>query len=159
MGMAARTWDRGSMLLRPSFGLLLALCAASSIAQGGSGHTVRVSATVLPRLELRELHHPRTLVITDRDIARGFIEDAAAARVYLSSNCAYRVVVRVLGSEVERADATFLGRAIDEAGRTVFPASIEGVVAVVRYRFKLDASARAGTFAWPAELVVEPLAT
>jgi hypothetical protein len=146
------------MLLRTYIGLF-ALCACAAIAQANSGHTVRVSATVLPRLELRELHHPRTLVVTERDIARGFVEDDEMARIYVSSNCSYRVMVRVVGAEVERADATLLGRTVDETGGTVFPASRGGVVAAVRYRFKLNATARAGTFAWPAELVFEPSAT
>jgi hypothetical protein len=146
------------MSLQRSAGLFLVLCLSGSMAQGGAGHAVKVTATILPRLELRELRHPRELVVTEQDVVRGFVESDATTQVSVSSNCPFRILLRITGDEVESADAAFRGQALGAAGG-VFPPSRNGEISSVRYRFKLRPSVRPGTFAWPAQLVFEPAAT
>jgi hypothetical protein len=140
--------------------------ATPAVAQPAAPSTAKltVSATVLARSDLRILHQPPVLVVTNADIARGYVEVSDASRIEVRSNnrggfllvfeglespepLIERVTVRGLASELEIGPG---GGWVPQPFRDG-PSRME-----LRYRFTLHKNARPGTYAWPLSISIRP---
>lgn len=124
-----------------------------------------VSATVLKHASLQVLAQPSAVVVTPEDIARGYVDVAAAAQVAIRSNSPHgymlefasqgdfmrQVLVKGLSSDVQLSPA---------GGAVMQPATGSGITRTtlqLGFRFLLAQSARPGTYAWPMHLSVTPV--
>lgn len=126
---------------------------------------IRVSATILPRVSLRVLYQQPVLTIRPEDVARGFVEAAAASRIAVQDNSpkGYLLVFERTGGPerpVERVSIRGLGTEIEvdpEGGFVARPHAAGPLSAELTYRFSLSPDARPGTYPWPLSLSVRPL--
>lgn len=145
--------------------MALLMVAPAPAAMATEQAKVTVSATVLKRASLRVLAQPAAVVVTAEDIARGYVDVAAPARVAIKSNSPRgymlefanegdfmrQILVKGLASDVQLSPS---GGAImqSHAGIGVTRETLE-----LGFRFVLAAAARPGTYAWPMQLTVLPL--
>lgn len=124
-----------------------------------------VSATIAKHASLNVLAQPSSVVVTQADIARGYVDVAAPAQVAIKSNTPggyllefasqgdfmRQIVVRGLANEVQMSPSGgFVMQASAGSGvtRTTFD---------LRFRFVLAEAALPGTYSWPMHLSVTPL--
>lgn len=137
--------------------------AGSSTASGSA--RIAVTATVAARASLKVLHQRPDVVVTNADIARGYVDLPSASRVEIRNNdrAGYLLVlegaegpfpifaqvqVRGLGTEIQ----------IGPGGGWIPQPYARGAVTMeLGYRFILLKDARPGTYAWPFALAIRPL--
>ncbi len=143
-------------------GLLVAPLAAVA---GSSEAKLLVSATILKHASLQVLAQPASVVVTEADIARGYVDVPSPAQVAVKSNTQggymlmfesqgeffRQTVVKGLGADVQLG-ASGGGVAQRPAGR-----GMSQTVLDIGYRFVLSESARQGVYAWPMRLSVTPI--
>ena len=118
---------------------------------------------VIPRvLSMKLLDHPRTLRVTEADIARGEVV-IRGTRVELVANSrnGYRVHAELRHAAFAGVDLQGLDSPIEVRGqaavawmRSAIGAPRPGA-APVEYRFRLAADAQPGEYAWPVALTLE----
>lgn len=141
----------------------VAVMALGFVGQCLAAPTVlRVSAQIAPRVQLQVHKAPMELVITAEDVTRGYVEVAQAVQFDIRTNCPYRMEIRLTPGQVAKAHATVLDRSLQATeganGTLDLPMDLRGSRGTVAYRFILAADAKAGSYAWPARLMVQPRA-
>ncbi len=124
-----------------------------------------VTATIAKRATLKVLAQPATVVITDADIARGYVDVPGRAQVTIRSNsqAGYMLVFASEGDFVRHTRVSGLGREVQiGAAGGIVPQSgaAQGVTHAtleLGFRFELAAGARQGTYAWPVQMSVVPI--
>jgi hypothetical protein len=126
---------------------------------------VTVTATVRAFAALTVLHQSHDLVVTNADIARGYVEVRAGSRIEVRNNspAGYLLVFEGVGGESD----VFAGITIEGLGSEVrigpgggwIPRSYAPGPAVMElsYRFALQRNASPGTYAWPLSISTRPL--
>jgi len=138
--------------------------SASSRAASGSAK-ITVTAAVVSRATLKVIYQRPEVVITNADIARGYVELPSASRIEVRNNnpAGYLLVfegkegpfpmfdqvhVKGLGTEVQ----------IDPGGGWIPQPHTRGTVTMeLSYRFVLSKNARPGTYAWPFAITIRSL--
>ena len=145
--------------------LALILATSSVIGFAATEEEFQVSAQVLPRTTLQVRSAPLDLVISARDVRRGYVDVREPTRVAVSNNSPRGYVlflitnfqgVTALVVREGGAVATLRGGggAVAERGRV----GIHMLLAL-HYRFILDPRREPGRYPWPVRLVVRPLAS
>jgi hypothetical protein len=121
-----------------------------------------VSATVVDTFNMRVLHQADSVVVSEQDAVRGYIDNPAASRFALTSDglCVFdfRATGKLFRSlKVTMSDGTAVfgaegGSMIQKASAAQGPAEIE-----IGYRFELAPGTTAGTYPWPVMLTVLPM--
>jgi hypothetical protein len=124
-----------------------------------------VSATVLKHASLKVLGQPAAVVVTEADIARGYVDVAAPAQIAIKCNSSRgymlefanegdfmrQILVRGLSRDVQLSPA---------GGAVMQPYTGHGLTRTtleLGFRFVLSESARPGTYAWPLQLSVSAI--
>ncbi len=158
-----------SSIVAAALAALLAIAGATeAVAEGrhpeSAGARIRVTARVAPHVRLRLLHQPAALVVTDPDVARGYVDVPDGARLEVRSNdprghllvfevadgpfpLFENVQVRGLGPDVQIGPGS--GAVPQPAARGVRSLALG-------YRFTLRKDARAGSYAWPVFVSAVP---
>ena len=134
-------------------------------APAAAGAEVAVGATVLRHASVRLLSAPRTVEITEADIARGYVDVAVPSRLEIRSNshAGYMLTFETQadfarGTEVRGlGDTAALGRS---GGVLSVPGSGAGMqqrLLELSFRVLLSQQARPGVHPWPMQLSVVPL--
>jgi hypothetical protein len=142
-------------------GFALALAAATALA----GNQVRldVSATVLKRATLQTLAQPTSVLVTEGDIARGYVEVPSPAQVAVRNNSrdGYLLMVASRGGFVRQLRVHGLGSDVQMGANGGFirqpGGSVVRTVLDLGFRFELSDTAQPGVYAWPVQLSVTPL--
>src|SRR5665647_154909 len=146
--------------------LTVGLLAGPLAAAAGSNEAkLMVSATILKHASLQVLAQPASVVVTEADIARGYVDVPTGAQVAIRNNSLSgymlefasqgdfmrQILVRGLGNDVQLSPA---GGAVTQhsTGRGVTKTTLD-----LGFRFVLAESAHQGTYAWPMRLSVTPL--
>jgi hypothetical protein len=138
--------------------------ASAATADAGGGRLI-VTAVVPKRASMMVLSQPGSVLVTDVDVARGYVEVPAAVRVAIQSNsrAGYMLVFSGQGDFVRTARISGLASDVQlgasgglvpqpSAGRGVLRTTVE-----LRFRFFLAANTRQGEYPWPMRLSVVPL--
>ena len=150
-------------LLGVAFLALLVLTGPA--AADTSEASLTVSANVPKRASLKVSGQPSSVLITEADLARGYVDAPAPIQVAIQSNspAGYMLVLAGQGDFVRQARMRGLesevqvganGGVIPQRsnGRGVLRATME-----LKFRFILAKSARQGEHPWPMQLSVVPL--
>lgn len=138
--------------------------AAAEAAKTASA-MVTVSATVLRRASVRVLSGPRTISISEADIAQGYVDIPEPSRLEIRSNSPSGYVIAIeSGADFAR------GTEVRSLGEVVSFGRFGGVLNVkaggpgmqvipveLNYRVLLSDVARPGAHPWPVQLLVMPL--
>ncbi|NJD63579.1 MAG: hypothetical protein FIA93_12785 [Deltaproteobacteria bacterium] len=126
---------------------------------------ITVTATVPARATVKVLHQRPEVVITNADIARGYVDLPSASRIEIRNNshAGYllifegmegpfpmfdQVLVKGLGTEIQ----------IGPGGGWIPRPHVRGTVTMeLSYRFVLAKHARPGAYAWPFAITTRPL--
>lgn len=133
-------------------------------AEAGSG-TLAVTATVVKRATLKVLAQPSSVLVTEADLARGYVEVLSPVQVAVQSNspAGYMLVLAGQGDFVRQVLMSGLDSDVQvgadggvipqrSAWRGVLRTTLE-----LKFRFILEKSARRGEHPWPMQLSVTPL--
>lgn len=145
----------------------LAALGISAMSAGAAADELRlaVRATIAKRATLQVLAQPSSVVITEQDIARGYVQVPGRAQVSIRSNspAGYMLVFASESDFVRHIRVSGLGHDVQiGAGGGVVPqrGAAQGVTQAtleLGFRFELAPDARQGTFAWPVQLSVTPI--
>ena len=140
----------------------LAPCIAS--AAPAEGMTLAVSATVPKRAILKVLAQPGSMLITEADLARGYVEVLSTVHVAVRSNstAGYLLVFESQGDLVNGTRVSGLGNDIQLGSNGVVPRAAPGGIAgstkhALVFRFTLAASAPLGRHTWPLHISAMPM--
>lgn len=141
------------------------LAAPTDAAAGSGATTVAVTATVLRHANLRVLSQPASVVITQADIARGYVDVPAASQVEIKSNSpsGYMLVFESQSDIVRQTQVRGLGNEVQlgaTGGVVTQPPPGVGMgktTVALGFRFVLAEDARPGVHAWPMQMSVMPL--
>jgi len=125
------------------------------------GSDISVKAVVPLRAQLTILFQTPSLRLTDADIERGYVEIRAATRVSIKNNnkAGYILVFEGLSRPFKEVIISGLMRdvQINASGAFIYQAyTRNAVTAELSYRFVLFEDARAGEYAWPISLSLQP---
>ena len=125
----------------------------------GAGTQLAITAVVSRFASVSVLGQPAALVLSEADVARGYVDVPQGASLEVRSNSREGFLLefhnRLAGElvrEIEVSGAV--------GGRIVLPGAARGVSAqrlVVGYRIVLLPAARPGTYPWPVQVVASPL--
>lgn len=142
---------------------LLASLACPAVAVAGSVG-VTVNATILKHASLQVLAQPFSVEVTPLDIARGYVDVPARARVVVKNNTAgYMLVFAGEGEFVRQVRVSGLGADVQMgAGGGVVTRSTPGrgmnsTVLELGFRFELATDTQQGVYPWPIQMSVVPL--
>lgn len=136
-----------------------------AVAAGSSTSTLTVTATVLRHANLRVMAQPASVVITQADIARGYVDVPAASQVEIKSNSpgGYMLVFESQSDFVRQTQVRGLGNEVQlgaTGGVIAQPSPGAGMgktTVALGFRFILADDARPGVYAWPMQMSVMPL--
>lgn len=138
-------------------------CAAEPPQKTGSAK-VMVTAHVLPRVTLKIIKQSAELVITNADIARGYVDVPSASRIEVKNNnpAGCLIVFEGFGGPMNFVKGVHVkggGRDvyIESAGWVTQPLAREPVAIDLSYRFVLAKDAQPGTYAWPLNISARPV--
>lgn len=132
-------------------------CAPAAADAGQAAVVVR--ATVLRHASIR-IAPPRTLTISEADVARGYVELAAPVEVEVQSNVreGYTLVFERRGEQVQQVHVQGLQPGLlvgDATAMASRPAAGRGLwreLLQLRFRFDLGPHARVGRHPWPLDI-------
>jgi hypothetical protein len=159
----ATIFAAGSIPLFVALAVGMGALGGTGRALAASALKVNVSATVLKRASLKVLVQPSSLVITDADVARGYLEVTAPAQVAVRNNSAdgYLLVVASRGEFLRRMRIRGLGGEVQLGAEGGFVRQPGGPVVTtvldLGFRFELSDAAHPGVYDWPVQLSVTPL--
>ena len=147
------------------FGALTTLAAATMSPQihAATRSQVAVTAFVPAQTVGQLVRQPSEITITDADIARGFVEVAAASQLRVTSNNPAGYVIdffsRLAIFTSVRVSSAGGGANLGPDGGTIIERGRKGrdMPLDLSYRFNLTAQVQPGTYAWPLALNVRPL--
>ena len=137
---------------------LLALCVSGTALAGSSSALMSVRVQVQARTLLNVESQPPSLVLTQADLARGYVEAPAVSRIRVHSNDlnGYLLAFDVTAGPFTAIEVTGLGPAAQisaNGGWLVRPfAGTQPVTSELSYRFLLASNVQPGTYAWPVSL-------
>jgi hypothetical protein len=143
--------------------LAFASAPAAEAVPARSGKThLKVSATVLPYADLKVLNRSQTLMITETDIDRGYIDVPGGSSIEVRSNSrdGYYLSFECFETAVKQVRVDGLGKpAVFGAGSGIVPMSMDArrVEIELSYRFILSESVRPGVYPWPLTVAVTPM--
>ncbi len=143
--------------------LSLASMPDAEAATGRSaGAQLKVSATVLPYTSLNVSNRARTLVVTDADISRGYVDIRAASSIEVSTNTkdGYYLSFECFDTAFRQVQVDGLGRsAMVGSGSSIIPMQNNGRVVRMElsYRFILSENVKPGSYPWPLTVSVIPM--
>lgn len=147
---------------------LAALAPASARAEaGGAGlrasQSVRFAIVIPPLLRMRALRQPPRLVVTERDVAAGFVDLPRAVALEVQSNLrAYAVQLHLASPMVREAEVTGLGETVRIDGSAAAigvapgPRGTAPVTLTLGLRLRLDRGAVPGEYPWPMAVTLAP---
>jgi hypothetical protein len=127
-------------------------------ASGGTSAQVTITATVREHTSMQVLAQAQELVVTNADIARGYVEVPAATRIRVKSNnpAGYLLTFEGMvgpGLLFDAINVLVGGREVqlspNGGGWVPQPYVRGGITQDVTYRFTLSKNARPGTYGWP----------
>ena len=133
---------------------------AESGARSGSAQ-IQVSAKVASRTTLKMLWQPSDITITEKDIARGYVDAPSASRIEVRNNNpqGYLLVFEGLNGPFRKTLVRGMEREVQigpGAGLVPMPHARGPVTMELSYRFFLSENARPGTYSWPLTLSSQP---
>lgn len=148
---------------------LLALALAAALvpalpARAGSvSASLAVSVVVPPRAILSVESEPSTLLVTEEDVARGYVEVPKASRVQVRTNTpgGWLAELQVREGPYRSIEVTGLGAPaqVNANGGWIaqpYPGTTRPVSLELGYRFLLAPDARPGVYPWPVALSAIP---
>jgi hypothetical protein len=141
---------------------LLALGVSGTVLAGSTSATMSVSVQVQARTLLNVESQPPSLVLTEADLARGYVEVPAVSRIRVRSNDpnGYLLAFDVTAGPFTAIEVTGLGpaaRISSNGGWLVRPfAGTQPVTSELTYRFLLASNVQPGTYPWPVSLSAAP---
>jgi hypothetical protein len=137
----------------------LSLLAAAPVAQAGGSHVIQVEATVLRKAAISALRTPAYLMVTQADVARGYVEVSEPIEVDVSTNNPGGVMLGLQSKDPTVKSAEFL----NDGGATSEPLHVQkaGVglstqTVRLRARVRLGPDASPGRLAWPLAVFITP---
>lgn len=141
---------------------------AQGIPSAGSrsaGARIAVTATVTARATVKVLHQCPEVVITNVDIARGYVELPSASRIEIRNNspAGYLLVFEGMDGPLQAFDHVHVKGLetevqIGPGGGWIPQSHVRGMVTMeLSYRFILSKNARPGTYGWPFAIATRPL--
>lgn len=126
---------------------------------------VRVTATVVSRAVMNIIYQRPVVVITDADIARGYVDIPSASRIEVRNNsrAGYLLVFTGIGWPVPMFDEVHVkGMGIETqigpgGGWVPQPYVRDTVTMELSYHFVLSKNIRPGTYDWPLSLSARPM--
>lgn len=141
---------------------LLALGVSGTVLASSTSALMSVRVQVLARTLLNVESQPPSLVLTEADLARGYVEVPAVSRIRVRSNDpnGYLLAFDVTAGPFTAIEVTGLGPAARisvNGGWLVRPfAGTQPVTSELTYRFLLASNVQPGTYAWPVSLSAMP---
>jgi hypothetical protein len=142
---------------------LSTLVMTGSVAAPLGSALLSVSATVAKRATLKVLAQPATILVTEADLTRGYVEVASPVQVQVQSNspAGYLLVFESQGDLVSNTRVRGLGNDVQVGASGVAPRSAPtgggSATHDLVFRFTLSASARQGRHAWPMQVSALPM--
>ncbi len=141
--------------------LIAAIASARPALAGSASATLQVSVTVQARALLKVEAEPASLLLTETDIRRGYVDLPAASRISVRTNSptGYLLAFEVGGAPIENVRVLGLGAEthIGGAGGWIAqPYSGPVTSAELSYRLVLSKDARPGEYPWPVALSASP---
>jgi hypothetical protein len=142
--------------------VLLALGVSGNVLAGSTSALMSVRVQVLARTLLSVESQPPSLVLTEADLARGYVEVPAVSRIRVRSNDpnGYLLAFDVTAGPFTAIEVTGLGpaaRISANGGWLARPfAGTQPVTSELTYRFLLASNIQPGTYAWPVSLSAMP---
>lgn len=140
------------------------LAMTNAVAVQAWSATLSVSATVAKRATLKVLGQPASVLVTEADLARGYVEVLAPVQVAVQSNspAGYLLVFETQGEFVNGTKVRGLGSDIQLGASGVVPRAAPGGGAgstahELVFRFMLSTSALQGRHAWPMRISAMPM--
>jgi len=141
---------------------LLSLALPGAALAGSASALMSVSVQVQARTLLSVESQPPSLVLTEADLTRGYVEVSSVSRVRVRSNDpdGYLLAFDVTAGPFTAIEVTGLGpaaRISANGGWLARPfAGTQPVTSELSYRFLLASSAQPGIYAWPVSLSARP---
>ena len=156
--------ESGRRWLAPTAASLCALLAFVPAARAeGTSAVLQVTARVVRHASLRQLDHPASFTIRESDLARGYVDLPAVARLAVRSNSqdGYLLVFESDSDLVRQAVVTGLDREVAVGGSGMVAQGPIGPGMGSRlyqlgFRFLLSAAAHPGRHPWPLRVAVVP---
>jgi hypothetical protein len=135
---------------------------AEAVSNRSGKAELKVAATVLPYADLKVLNRSQTLLITEADIARGYVDVFGGSSIEVRSNCqdGYYLSFECFESAVKQVRVDGLGKpAVFGAGSGIVPMSVDARRAQIElsYRFILSENVHPGVYPWPLTVAVTPM--
>ncbi len=129
--------------------------------RNAAGSTMTVSATVLPYSDLKVIGQPSELIVTNADIARGYVDVPIPTKIEIKNNVlsGYLLAFEGLAEPFKEVQIRGLGRDVyinSSSGWVAQPYSQGTVTLELNYRFVLSKRPQPGTYAWPLTISVIP---
>lgn len=157
-------WDR-RRLAQPLAAAFWLGCLAmtSAVAVQAGSLPLMATATVAKRATLKVLAQPPSVLVTEADLGRGYVEVLAPVQLAVQSNSpgGYILVFESRGDLVSDARVRGLGGEIQLGANGVVPrmaaaAGVSNTTHELTFRFTLSGSAQEGTHAWPMQISAVP---
>jgi hypothetical protein len=145
-----------------AMGLAPLATMAPSAEAGQKSAAMPVSVAVIANAKVRTDYQAAQLRITEADVARGYVEIAAASRFSVATNSrsGYLMEFYPVGNLFESVQVSGLGNAVQlgaDGGVIVQRGPLPHAFHELSFRFILRPDARPGIYAWPLLLSVRPL--
>jgi len=141
---------------------LLALGVSGTVLASSTSALMSVSVQVQARTLLNVESQPPSLVLTEADLARGYVEVPAVSRIRVRSNDpnGYLLAFDVTAGPFTAIEVTGLGpaaRISANGGWLARPfTGTQPVTSELTYRFLLASNVQPGTYAWPVSVSARP---
>ena len=141
--------------------VLIAAAPVSPALAGSASATFQVSVMVQARALLQVESEPASLLLTETDVQRGYVDLPAASRISVRTNSptGYLLTFEIVGGPIEEVQVRGLGAETYISGMGGWIARpYTGAVtsAELSYRLVLSKDARPGEYAWPVMLSASP---
>jgi hypothetical protein len=121
---------------------------------------VRVSAQVIPYVQIKFLSQPSQITLTEEDIERGFMDVSSASRleVRTNSNLGYMIAFEGNLSPFSAIQIQGLSNPVQMISNytSVSQPSVKGTtIYTLSYRFILSPNSQPGTYNWPLTVSIQ----
>ncbi|MHC1697417.1 MAG: hypothetical protein AB9919_04980 [Geobacteraceae bacterium] len=142
--------------------LALAAMPDAEAASRSASTQVRVSATVLPYTQMRVHNQSTTLIITETDVSRGYVDVSVGSSIEVKSNSqdGHFLSFESSAELFKQVRIDGLGKpALLGAGSGIVPFAMNGrsVRINLSYRFILADNIKPGAYPWPLTVSVMPM--
>ena len=165
MNISGKATRRARLRALLGVALVALLALPGPAAADASGASLTITAIVPKRASLKVSGQPPSVLITEADLARGYVDALAPIQAAIQSNspAGYMLVLAGLGDFVRQVRMQGLESEVQmSANGGLIPQRFNsrGVLRTtldLKFRFFLAASARPGAQPWPMQLSVAPL--